>query len=44
MQTNVNFPPKSESFSSNFGSYILHICVVRKMMKYKKCTKGDSIL
>jgi hypothetical protein len=41
MQTNVDFPPKTESFSSTFGSYILHICVVRKMMKYKKCTKDD---
>jgi hypothetical protein len=30
MQTNVDFPPKTESFSSAFGSYILHICVVRE--------------
>lgn len=31
-----------ECFSSNFSSYILYICVVRKMMKYKKCKKGDT--
>jgi len=41
MQTNVDFPPKTESFSSTFGSYILHNCVVRKMMKYTTCTKSD---